>query len=137
MFKQNLYMSIFFIFMLCLAYLVVFIEYPEAAEVAEPDRGSSVEDEEAADNRRTVAGEAYGFNEEVPIKVEVSLLKDEDKIVEIVTVEHAETDGISDPAFEKIPRAIIEAQSTDVDAVSGATETSKAIIEAVENAIRK
>ena len=50
-------------------------------------------------------------------------------------VSHTETAGISDGAIEKIPAAIVEKQSTDVDTVSGATVTSKAIIEAVNAAL--
>ena len=38
-------------------------------------------------------------------------------------------------AFEQIPEAIIAAQSTSVDAVSGATKTSEALIAAVNDAL--
>ena len=57
------------------------------------------------------------------------------KFTEVKVLEHSETAGISDPAIEKIPAAIVEAQSADVDIVSGATFTSKGIIEAVKNAL--
>ena len=49
--------------------------------------------------------------------------------------EHNETAGISDPAIELIPAAILEANSPEVDAVSNATVTSNAIMEAVTNAL--
>ncbi|WP_409228190.1 FMN-binding protein [Gudongella sp. SC589] len=57
------------------------------------------------------------------------------KITNVEVVEHSETDGISDPAIEGVPAAIVAANSTEVDVVSGATLTSNAIIEAVNNAI--
>ncbi|NLM55453.1 MAG: FMN-binding protein, partial [Firmicutes bacterium] len=43
--------------------------------------------------------------------------------------------GISDPAVKDMPGRIVAANSAQVDVVSGATYTSKGIIEAVENAV--
>ena len=57
------------------------------------------------------------------------------KISDVEVLEHKETAGISDPAIEQIPQAIVEAQSTDVEAVTGATVTSEAIKEAVAAAL--
>ncbi len=65
----------------------------------------------------------------------VKVTMDGDKISTVEIVQHAETDGISDPARDQIPGAIVEANSTEVDNVSGATITSKAIKEAVEDAL--
>jgi uncharacterized protein with FMN-binding domain len=48
-----------------------------------------------------------------------------------------ETVGIGDKAVIQIPQAIIRAQSTQVDTVAGATVTSRAIIEAVNDALSK
>lgn len=67
--------------------------------------------------------------------VKVKVTMDGDKIAKIEVLEQNETVGISDPAFAQIPDAIIAAQSTDVDTVSGATITSKALIEAVNDAL--
>ena len=41
------------------------------------------------------------------------------------------------PAFQTIPDAIIQAQSTDVDVAAGATFSSKGIIAAVNDALSK
>ena len=76
-------------------------------------------------------GVGKGFGGDVKVKVTM----DGDKIAKIEVLEHAETAGVSDPAFAGIPEAIIAAQSTEVDAVTGATYTSKALIEAVNNAL--
>ena len=78
----------------------------------------------------TYVGTGKGNNGD--IQVEVSFVGDK---VESVTIkEHAETPGISDPALEAIPAAIVDAQSVDVDAVAGATNTSNGIKAAVADA---
>ena len=78
----------------------------------------------------TYEGDATGMQ---PLKVSVEV-KD-GKIANVEITEHAETEGISDPAIEQIPDLIVEKNSTDVDAVSGATITSNAIKEAVNKAL--
>jgi uncharacterized protein with FMN-binding domain len=78
----------------------------------------------------TYQGEAQGM---APLKVEVEVK--EGKIARVEVIEHDETEGISDPALEQIPSLIVEKNSTDVDSVSGATVTSNAIKEAVNNAL--
>ncbi|MCH1941420.1 FAD-binding protein [Holdemania massiliensis] len=67
--------------------------------------------------------------------VQVKVTMDGDRIVSVDLVQHSETAGISDPAIEQIPAQIVAQQSTDVDLVSGATITSKAIIAAVQDAL--
>jgi uncharacterized protein with FMN-binding domain len=78
-------------------------------------------------------GEAEGFGGTVKVKVTM----DGDKIAKIDVLSHSETAGVSDPAFATVPDAIIAAQSTQVDAASGATVSSKAIMAAVEDALSK
>lgn len=68
-------------------------------------------------------------------KVYVKVTMDGDKIAAVEVVEHHETEGISDPAIEKVPAAIAEANSAEVEGVSGATITSRAIKEAVADAL--
>lgn len=79
----------------------------------------------------TYTGDANGHNGEVKVEVTV----DADKITEVKVLENDETEGISDPAIEQVPAAIIEKQTTEVDAVAGATVTSDAIKEAAQKAI--
>lgn len=78
-------------------------------------------------------GEADGFGGKIKVKVTM----DGDKIAKIDVLSHSETAGVSDPAFKTIPDAIIKAQSTSVDAASGATFSSKGIMAAVEDALSK
>lgn len=79
----------------------------------------------------TYTAEATGNNG--PVKVEVTV--DAAAIVDVKVTEHAETPGICDTPIADIPAAIVENQSVAVDAVSGATNTSKAIIAAVTDAL--
>lgn len=67
--------------------------------------------------------------------LKVAVTVEDGKISGVEVLEHKETAGISDPAIEKIPQAIVDAQSTDVEAVTGATVTSDAIKEAVAAAL--
>lgn len=68
-----------------------------------------------------------------PVTVEVVIK--EGKLTGITVVDHAETLGLCDAALEQIPAAILEKQSVEVDAVAGATNTSKAIMNAVAEAM--
>ena len=79
----------------------------------------------------TYEGTGTGF--QGPIKVSVTV---SDSAIESINVlEHSETDGISDPAFEKIPAAIIEHQSIAVDAIAGCTYSSQGLLDAVKAAL--
>lgn len=69
------------------------------------------------------------------LNVEVTV--DENTIKEVKVIEHKESPGISDPAIERIPKAIVDEQSLAVDTISGATVTSDAIIVAVTEALKQ
>lgn len=70
-----------------------------------------------------------------PVKVEVVFTKDAIKSVKVV--EQNETPGISDTPIKEIPSKIVAEQSLAVDTVSGASFTSKAILTAVEDAVKQ
>ena len=70
------------------------------------------------------------------IKVEV-LISTKHTISQINILEHADTPGISDEVFEVLPRLVIKENSTEVDAISGATETSNGVLQAIKNALEK
>ena len=76
-------------------------------------------------------GTGAGMHSNIVVDVTVK----DGKITSVDVVSHNETPGISDAAIETIPAAIVEAQSTDVDAVATATFTSNGIKEAVDNAL--
>ena len=67
--------------------------------------------------------------------VQVTVAYEDGVITDIRVGENAETPGIGGIAAEELPGAIVEAQSLDVDGISGATETSSAILAAVEAAL--
>ena len=76
-------------------------------------------------------GEAEGYGG--PLKVSVSMNGTD--ITEVKVVSHSETEGVGTRAIDALPDAIVRADSVDVDNISGATITSKAIKEAVRQAI--
>lgn len=81
----------------------------------------------------TYEATADGYGGDVKVEVEFS----ESKITSVKVVEHEETDGIGTEAVDQMPQAIVDAQSLGVDATSGATVTSDAILEAVADAVNQ
>lgn len=81
----------------------------------------------------TYTGEANGRAGVVTVNVTVS----DKEILSIDVTENPDTAGISDRAVEQIPDSIIQSQSLGVDAVAGATMTSRGIINAVADALGK
>lgn len=53
----------------------------------------------------------------------------------IEVVSQAETAGITDDVWATLPSAMVEANSTEVDGITGATLSSNGLKEAVANAI--
>lgn len=74
-------------------------------------------------------GRGYGG----PIRVEVTV--DGGRVTAIEVVSHSETAGVGEPALGRVADAVIDAQSLDVDTVSGATASSRGILAAIDDAI--
>lgn len=89
------------------------------------------DDEPAEVAGDALVGTADGHNG--PLTVAVTM--DGDTITDVVVTDHSETEGLADPALSDVPAAIVETNSTDVDTISGATVTSNAIMQAVDNAL--
>lgn len=87
---------------------------------------------EAVYTAGTYTGTGSGNNGD--ITMEVTFTSNAIKTIKVVS--HKETPGLSDPAFEKIPAAIIKGQTLAVDTVSGATNSSNAILTAVEATVK-
>lgn len=81
----------------------------------------------------TYTASADGNNGAVTVEVVFT----EDAIQSVTVKEHSETAGLSDPAIERIPASIVENQSLAIETVSGATNTSNAILNAVANAVEQ
>jgi len=78
-------------------------------------------------------GTAAGLHGDISLTVTVT----KGKIAAIAVDAQEETAGVSDLAFTRVPADIIKKQSTTVDAVAGASVSSKAIMAAVGNALAK
>jgi len=86
----------------------------------------------------TYTGEAAGFDEENPVKAEVTVT--DGKIANVEILEHGESvDKVPETqeALDKLPGYIVEKNSTDVDGIVGATATSNGIKGAVNNALEE
>ena len=79
----------------------------------------------------TYTATAQGNNGPVTVSVTFSA----DAITDVTVVEHSETAGLSDRPITEIPAAIVENQSLAVDTVSGATNSSNAILTAVADCV--
>ena len=80
---------------------------------------------------QTLTGTAEGFGGEITVTVVLN----GDDIVSVEAVGDNETDGIGTMAIEKLPGLIAEADSTEIDGITGATFSSDGIKAAVKNAL--
>ena len=87
----------------------------------------------AEETANIYTGTGTGRNGDIVVEVKI----DGDVIEDVSISSQQETAGIADAAIENLPKIIVDAQSADVDVVSGATLTSNGIIEAVKDAISK
>lgn len=107
--------------------LVGMVAFVACGEEAEGDANGMY-----ADGTFTGTAEGYGGELEVEVTIE------NDEITGIEVVSHSETEGLGDEAFDDVIGQIIDNQSTDdVEAVSGATESSNAVVNAVDNALEE
>ena len=88
----------------------------------------------ASYNDGIYTAEGKGIGGKVPVTVTVK----DGKIAEVTVGDNSETQGIGSKAIEQLPAKIVEAGGTEgVDAVSGASVTSKAIFTAVDEALEQ
>lgn len=82
----------------------------------------------------TYTGEATGFQPGLIVEVTIT----DNKIISVEVTEHNEINSSfwSTPVYY-IPKWIVEAQTTEVDTISGASYTSTGIINAVNDALRQ
>lgn len=82
----------------------------------------------------TYEGVGRGASSDIKVSVEVK----KGKIEDIKIVEHKETKNLIDPVIENVIPEIKKKQTTEgVEAVSGASNSSKGVIAAVANALEK
>ena len=100
-------------------------------------RATSTSDSSTETSAKYTPGTYVGKAQGIRSEVEVSVTFDENSITNIEVTSHGETKNIADAAIEKVPAEILEAQSLDVDVVTSVTFTSRAIINAVEEAAKQ
>lgn len=76
-------------------------------------------------------GAAMGYRGMIHVRVGF----EQGTITEITVVESREDQAIGGAAIEELTDLVLMYNTTEIDAVSGATETSKGFLEAIENAI--
>ncbi len=89
--------------------------------------------QEGAYTPGTYSGTGYGNNGAIVVDVRVT----KDAITAIDIVESRETFYMCEKPYSVIPRGVLEAQSLAVDGVSGATNTSRGLLGAIEDALGK
>lgn len=70
-------------------------------------------------------------------KIKMVVAVRDNKIFDVRILENSETPSHASKALEQVPKEIVEKQSLEVDVISGATVTSKAIVDGVEKALKK
>jgi urocanate reductase len=78
-------------------------------------------------------GRANGAHGDIEVQVTVG----KGKIAKVEVLSQKEEPGVSDLALQRIPAEIVKKQSLEVEAVSGASMTSKAIMAAAQDALQK
>lgn len=100
------------------------------------DEDGNLKDENTVEEVRFEPGhyevKAVGHNGPLPITVSFS----DTRIDRIDIDSSGETEGIADLVFTRIPEQIIENQTLNVDAVSGASVTSQSVLDGVADAVR-
>ncbi len=82
---------------------------------------------------RKIDGQAMGHNG--PIDFEVSI--DDDHVTDLEIKQHSETPGIFNQVADKLRTNVLENQSFEIDAISGATVMSEAILESADQVVKK
>lgn len=82
----------------------------------------------------TYSATTKGFHGDVGVEVTVD---DKGKITELVADVGGETPELGGEAGPKVAKEIVEKQSLDIEAVSGASITSKAVVDATETALKE
>ena len=127
-------MKRFIALLICLGILFSIVGCGQQAE--DPIEEKKPETEESVSDKKLTPGTytatANGHNG--PVTVETTV--DETSIKSVKITEHFETHGVWD-AIDKVPEAIVEQQSVAVDAISGATFASRAVIAAVTDCLEQ
>lgn len=103
------------------------------AKITDEKSGDSEESSDGAYKNGTYTGEADGFGGTIEVEVRI----EKHKVAEVNIVSADGEDGSYLSMAEDIIPKIVEAQSTDVDTISGATFSSTGIKNAAKEALEK
>lgn len=105
--------------------------HTEAEITAAADEAAAAPEVQGSYKDGVYTGTGKGNNGDITVEVTV----EGGNIVSVALTEHGETEGIFEAAEKSVVENIIKTQSAEVDAVSGATNTSNGIMEAVKAAL--
>lgn len=78
-------------------------------------------------------GSGLGYNGAIRVVIET----DTTSIIDINVLPHNEDPLIGEEALRELKEYVLETDSTDIDAISGATQTCDGFIQAVDDALSK
>lgn len=76
-------------------------------------------------------GIGIGFGGQIQVEVKI----EDEKIIDIKSINHNETKGYYEEVFRNISREIVETQSIKIDTISGATATSRGFLSAIKSGL--
>ena len=107
----------------------------ENVEVEESDSKEAVNTgDKDPETVGTYEATAPGYGGDIKVSVDMS---DEGRIIDIKILEDNETIGVGKVALDKVKGRIVSGQSTNVDAVTGATASSKGLMLATSKALEE
>lgn len=83
-------------------------------------------------NQKRIKGQAMGHNGIINYEIDV----ENNKVEDLKILKHSETSGIFNQVIDRLKQNIISQQSFDVDAVSGATVMTQAILNSAKKAVK-
>ena len=92
---------------------------------------AEAEAEAEAGDKAVYEGFAMGYRGIIRVRVGL----DQGTITEITVVESREDRNVGEAAIEELTDLVLMYNTTELDAISGATETSRGFLESIENAI--
>ncbi len=124
MFKKNLMKSIVTMTLVC-TLMSSFVGCSQKADTTTAGENSF--------KAGTYTATAKGNNGDVTVEVTVS----DSKVEKVEVKDHKETPGLGDTAMDSLTKKIVDGQTIGVDTVTGATNSSKALLTAVEECIQQ
>ncbi|MDR1955930.1 MAG: FMN-binding protein [Treponema sp.] len=82
-------------------------------------------------------GDGYRGTIHVSVQVQSGESRNSLRILDIAILDHQDDPLVGGAAMEALGEAVLESNTTDLDAVSGATESSRGFLAAIDDALRQ